>query len=299
MPTTLDNCRGANWSPRWPRLRCPPPPPQRFRKRRRSRRLRKAATLNHASLAVSDVAAAADFYQRLLDLKVVSRPGNGGINLGLGDGFLGVYKLANPGTVNHVCIGVDDYDPERLRRRLNDTGLRRWSIATRRTAPAAATSCISTNPTRAASSSARTGIRADGPRCAATARSSRPRAPVPRRSAAGLSGCDAIFRGSRGSTSRSRVARQKPGGRGTASAGRLSPAQPAPAAARSARARGGGRSRRRVLRGICVPRARVESAAGTTTAIRPRRDRPAHARNRVNPPRPARRGRRGRRRSAP
>lgn len=75
-------------------------------------------TLNHASLAVNDVAAAADFYARLLNLKVVSRPGNGGINLGLGDGFLGLYKLANPGTVNHICIGVDDYDPERIAAKL-------------------------------------------------------------------------------------------------------------------------------------------------------------------------------------
>jgi catechol 2,3-dioxygenase-like lactoylglutathione lyase family enzyme len=80
-------------------------------------------TLNHASLAVSDVAAAADFYQKLLGLKVVSRPGNGGINLGLGDGFLGVYKLSNPGTVNHICIGVDDFDPERIAARLKEMGI--------------------------------------------------------------------------------------------------------------------------------------------------------------------------------
>jgi len=80
-------------------------------------------TLNHASLAVSDVAAAAEFYQTLLGLKVVSRPGNGGINLGLGDGFLGVYKLANPGTVNHICIGVDDYDAERIAARLKTMGI--------------------------------------------------------------------------------------------------------------------------------------------------------------------------------
>ena len=80
-------------------------------------------TLNHASLAVSDVAAAADFYSRVLGLKVVSRPGNGGINLGLGDGFLGVYKLNNPGTVNHICIGVDDYDPERIAAKLKDLGV--------------------------------------------------------------------------------------------------------------------------------------------------------------------------------
>jgi len=80
-------------------------------------------TLNHASLAVSDVAAAADFYGKVLGLKVVSRPGNGGINLGLGDGFLGVYRLANPGSVNHICIGVDDYDPERIAANLKEMGV--------------------------------------------------------------------------------------------------------------------------------------------------------------------------------
>ncbi len=80
-------------------------------------------TLNHASLAVTDVAAAADFYSKVLGLKVVSRPGNGGINLGLGDGFLGVYKLANPGSVNHICIGVDDYDPERIAPKLKEMGI--------------------------------------------------------------------------------------------------------------------------------------------------------------------------------
>ena len=80
-------------------------------------------TLNHASLAVTDVAAAADFYGKLLGLKVVSRPGNGGINLGLSDGFLGLYKLANPGSVNHICIGVDDFDPERIAAKMKALGI--------------------------------------------------------------------------------------------------------------------------------------------------------------------------------
>jgi catechol 2,3-dioxygenase-like lactoylglutathione lyase family enzyme len=80
-------------------------------------------TLNHASLAVTDVAAAADFYSKALGLKVVSRPGNVGINLGLGDGFLGLYKLANPGSVNHICIGVDDFDPERIAAKLKAVGV--------------------------------------------------------------------------------------------------------------------------------------------------------------------------------
>jgi catechol 2,3-dioxygenase-like lactoylglutathione lyase family enzyme len=80
-------------------------------------------SLNHASLAVTDVEKAADFYGSLLGLKVVSRPGNGGINLGLGTSFFGLYKLPNPGTVNHICIGVDNYDPEQIAERLKQRGV--------------------------------------------------------------------------------------------------------------------------------------------------------------------------------
>lgn len=81
-------------------------------------------TINHVSLAVTDVEKSAAFYSTLLGLKVVSRPGNGGINLGLSDGFLGVYKLANPGTVNHFCIGVDNFDPDAMAAKLQGMGLR-------------------------------------------------------------------------------------------------------------------------------------------------------------------------------
>lgn len=80
-------------------------------------------SLNHVSLAVTDVERSAQFYQTLLGLKVVSRPGNGGINMGLGSGFLGVYKLANPGTVNHCCIGVKDFDADRIAAKLKDMGI--------------------------------------------------------------------------------------------------------------------------------------------------------------------------------
>ena len=81
-------------------------------------------TLNHVSLAVTDVEKAAEFYGTLLGLKVVSRPGNGGINLGLSDGFLGLYKLANPGSVNHFCIGVDNFDPDAMAAKLTGMGIR-------------------------------------------------------------------------------------------------------------------------------------------------------------------------------
>jgi catechol 2,3-dioxygenase-like lactoylglutathione lyase family enzyme len=85
--------------------------------------LAKGRSLNHVSLAVTDVQKAADFYGRLFDASIVSRPGNGGLNLGLGDGFLGVYKLANPGTVNHVCVGVDDFDADRLAAKCKEMGI--------------------------------------------------------------------------------------------------------------------------------------------------------------------------------
>lgn len=80
-------------------------------------------TLNHISIAVSDVERSAQFYSRLLGLEVVSRPGNGGINLGLSDGFLGLYNLPNPGQPHHFCIGVENYDPDRLAARLGEMGV--------------------------------------------------------------------------------------------------------------------------------------------------------------------------------
>jgi hypothetical protein len=85
--------------------------------------LTQGRSLNHASLAVTDVAKAADFYSNLLGLKVVSRPGNGGINLGLSDGFLGLYKLNNPGSISHICIGVDNFDADRLAARCKEIGV--------------------------------------------------------------------------------------------------------------------------------------------------------------------------------
>jgi catechol 2,3-dioxygenase-like lactoylglutathione lyase family enzyme len=83
-----------------------------------------AGTINHVSLAVTDVDRSADFYSRLLGLKVVSRPGNGGINLGLGSGFLGLYKLPDPGHVNHFCLGVENYDADRIAAKLQEMGIR-------------------------------------------------------------------------------------------------------------------------------------------------------------------------------
>jgi len=84
----------------------------------------RAQTLNHISIGVSDVESSAAFYQRILGLDVVSRPGNGGINLGLRDGFLGIYSIAGfVGQPHHFCLGVADYDPDAIAERLAREGL--------------------------------------------------------------------------------------------------------------------------------------------------------------------------------
>jgi catechol 2,3-dioxygenase-like lactoylglutathione lyase family enzyme len=81
-------------------------------------------TLNHVSIGVTDVEASARYYQALLGLDVVSRPGNGGINLGLSDGFLGVYSIeGSVGQPHHFCLGVDDYDPDAIAERMGAIGV--------------------------------------------------------------------------------------------------------------------------------------------------------------------------------
>jgi lactoylglutathione lyase len=81
-------------------------------------------SMNHVSLSVADVNRSADFYSRVLGLDVISRPANGGLNMGLGsESFLGLYQLNNPGNMHHLCIGVDNYDADELAAKLQEHGL--------------------------------------------------------------------------------------------------------------------------------------------------------------------------------
>lgn len=81
-------------------------------------------SMNHVSLSVSDVQRSADFYQSVLGMEIISRPANGGLNLGLGpESFLGLYQLQDPGSMHHLCIGVDDYDPDAMAVRLENRGI--------------------------------------------------------------------------------------------------------------------------------------------------------------------------------
>tara|TARA_R110002073_G_scaffold231687_2_gene392780 strand:- start:984 stop:1499 length:516 start_codon:yes stop_codon:yes gene_type:complete len=81
-------------------------------------------SMNHVSLSVNDVNRSADFYNRVLGMEIISRPANGGLNMGLGnESFLGLYNLPNPGGMHHMCIGVDDYNPDALAEKLQGHGI--------------------------------------------------------------------------------------------------------------------------------------------------------------------------------
>ena len=71
----------------------------------------KAVSLNHVSLAVADVDASAKFYEKVLGIEQVSEQPNG-VNLGLGDSFLGLYDIEPKGRINHFCVGVKNFDLE-------------------------------------------------------------------------------------------------------------------------------------------------------------------------------------------
>ncbi|MEZ5290436.1 MAG: VOC family protein [Vicinamibacterales bacterium] len=82
-----------------------------------------ALSLNHVSLAVADPEASKQFFQKTFGMPVVSTQGTG-INLSLGTSFLGLYKMPNPGRVDHVCFGVDDYDVNAMAARLEAQGIK-------------------------------------------------------------------------------------------------------------------------------------------------------------------------------
>lgn len=83
-----------------------------------------AATLNHASLIVSNLERSVAFYQRTFGLEVKSTQ-QGGVNLAVGDAFLGIYQAGANATphINHLCFGLRDFDPARTVAALEARGL--------------------------------------------------------------------------------------------------------------------------------------------------------------------------------
>lgn len=83
--------------------------------------------INHVTLAVSDVTRSVDFYQGLFGMPVLSRQGST-TNLRVGDGpqFLGI-AAAGTGAprIDHLCLGVEEFDVERLTKILAQHGVTR------------------------------------------------------------------------------------------------------------------------------------------------------------------------------
>ena len=85
----------------------------------------KAATLNHASLIVSNLDRSVAFYRSVFGLPVKSTQ-QGGVNLAVGDAFLGLYQAGANATphINHFCFGLRDFDPARTVATLEAQGLK-------------------------------------------------------------------------------------------------------------------------------------------------------------------------------
>lgn len=84
----------------------------------------RARSLNHVSLIVSDLERSVSFYQRLFGLPIKSRQ-TGGVNLAVGDAFVGIYQAGTNGEpqINHFCLGLDDFDADRTVAALADNGV--------------------------------------------------------------------------------------------------------------------------------------------------------------------------------
>jgi len=85
------------------------------------------ATINHATFTVTDLKRSTEFYERLLGLKFLHEIG-GNNYLGLGDGksFLCLTPArqgAAPMRVDHLSVGIENFDAERVMDRLKQEKL--------------------------------------------------------------------------------------------------------------------------------------------------------------------------------
>jgi catechol 2,3-dioxygenase-like lactoylglutathione lyase family enzyme len=87
--------------------------------------------INHVTLSVSDVKRSVDFYQGLFGMPVISRQGmTANLQIGAGPQFLGVSSAgANAPSINHICLGVDDFNVDRITAALSQRGVTRTDAA--------------------------------------------------------------------------------------------------------------------------------------------------------------------------
>jgi catechol 2,3-dioxygenase-like lactoylglutathione lyase family enzyme len=90
-----------------------------------SNSLLKGRNLHHVNVRVSDIARSEAFYRNLLGFSATRRvqgPDNHGFDLP-GAGMIILQKSDQPGHIDHFCIGVEDFDAERLRARVKSAGI--------------------------------------------------------------------------------------------------------------------------------------------------------------------------------
>ena len=106
---------------------CPPPPAEAAGPATGSPPLFRARTLNHVSMAVSDLPGSVAFYQDLFSLgapRPLLPPGAGILGLDINESYLSLSPAGDrAGTITHFCIGVDDFELERDFARIRALGL--------------------------------------------------------------------------------------------------------------------------------------------------------------------------------
>lgn len=87
----------------------------------------KARLLHHVNVQVSDVAKSEAFYRTVLGLpasRVVQGPDNHGLDLP-GGGLIILQRSDTPGKIDHFCVGVENWNAERLRAATKAAGVER------------------------------------------------------------------------------------------------------------------------------------------------------------------------------
>jgi catechol 2,3-dioxygenase-like lactoylglutathione lyase family enzyme len=87
--------------------------------------------INHVTLSVSDVKRSVDFYQGLFGMPVISRQGSTtNLQIGAGPQFLGVSAAgSDPPRFDHLCLGVEDFNLDRVAGILAQHGVMRVDAA--------------------------------------------------------------------------------------------------------------------------------------------------------------------------
>jgi catechol 2,3-dioxygenase-like lactoylglutathione lyase family enzyme len=87
----------------------------------------KGRFLHHVNVQVSDVARSEKFYRALLGMppsRVVQGPDNHGLDLP-GGGIIILQRSDTPGRIDHFCVGVENWNADRLRAATRGAGLDR------------------------------------------------------------------------------------------------------------------------------------------------------------------------------